>query len=82
MRNSTLQFQNIVSILPANTRKSVKFRRFESAQNLISFLEWKFIPFLFVLYFFTAKAGIVLNLFLNFEQNELRVLIKLFLRIL
>jgi len=27
----------------------------------------------------SAEAGIVLNLFLNFEQNEPRVLIKLFL---
>jgi len=27
----------------------------------------------------SAEAGIVLNLFLNFEKNEPRVLIKLFL---
>jgi len=27
----------------------------------------------------SAEAGIVLNLFLNFEQNEPRILIKLFL---
>ena len=51
--------------------KLLKFYRFESVQNLVSYFGLKFILFRFVLnFFFAAKADVVLNLFLNFEQNE------------
>ena len=72
----------IVTILLANTGKSLKFYRFETVQSLLFsfFLDSKFIHFRLLLIFFTAAASIVLNLFSTFEQNELRahkiVLIK------
>ena len=45
----------------------MKFYRFKSAQILVSLISLNF--FLFVLVYFTAEAGIVFHLFLNFEQN-------------
>ena len=45
----------------ANTRKSLKFYRSESAQILVRIF--------FFLIYFAAEAGIVFNLFLNFEQK-------------
>ena len=46
-RATALYDLGIVAILLANTRKSLKFYRFESAQNLVSFIDLNF--FLFVL---------------------------------
>ena len=54
---STLDNVGIVVIAHANTGKLLKFQRYEI---------WSFS---FVPNFFTAEAGIILNLFLNFEQK-------------
>ena len=58
----------------------LKFYHFESVQNLVSFFIRNLYIFCLFLIFFAAEAGIVLNLILNFKQNELRVSIKLFLQ--
>ena len=50
--------------LVANTRKSLKFYRFESARILVSLISLNFF-----LVCFAAEAGSVFNLFLNFEQK-------------
>ena len=50
----------------ANGRKSLKFYRFEAVQILVSLISLN--CFLFLIYF-AAEAGIVFNLFLNFEQK-------------
>ena len=42
----------IVAILLANTRKSLKFYRFESAQDLVSFINLDFFSLTFVLNLF------------------------------
>ena len=57
----------IIAILLVNTKKSLKFCRFGSAQNLVSFIDLNF--FCMFLAYFAAKAGIVFNFFLNFEQK-------------
>ena len=57
----------IVAIFFANTKKSLKFCRFESAQNFVSFVD--LIAFCMSLVYFAPEAGIVFNLFLNFEQK-------------
>ena len=62
---------NGVAILLANTKKSLKFNRFESAQNLVSFTD---LNFLFVFGIFCCRGWHCFHLFLNFEQNEPRVL--------
>ena len=54
---STLDNVGIVVIALANTGKLLKLQRIEI---------WSFS---FVLHFLTAEAGIILNLFLNFEQK-------------
>ena len=57
----------IVAILLANTRKSLKFYRFKSAQILVSLISLNF--FCLFLVYVAVEAGIVFNLFLNFEQK-------------
>ena len=57
----------MVAILQANTRKSLKFYCFESAQILVSLISLNF--FRLFLFYFAAEAGIVFNLILNFEQK-------------
>ena len=54
---STLDNVGIVVIALANTGKLLKFQRIEI---------WSFS---FILHFLAAEAGIILNLFLNFEQK-------------
>ena len=66
-RAAALYNLGIVAILLANTRKSLKFYRFELAQNLVSFIDLNF--FRLFLAYFAAEVGIVFNLFLNFEQK-------------
>ena len=63
-RATALYNLRIVAILLTNTRKLLKFYRFESAQNLVSFIDMNLF-FVFLVYI-AAKAGIVFNLFLNF----------------
>ena len=56
------------SQLCLQTGKSLKFHRFESAQNFKFFSDLKFLLFsLFLI--FSAKDGIDPNLYLNFEQK-------------
>ena len=55
----------IIAMLLANT---IKFHRFESEQNLISFLGFDFF-FRLLLVYFAVEASNVFNLFLNFEQK-------------
>ena len=54
----------------ANTKKSLKFYRFESVQILVSLISLNFF-FVFCLFlvYFAAKDGIVFNFFLNLEQK-------------
>ena len=60
----------IVAVMLANTGKSQKCHRFELVQNLVYIFRFEIYSFSFVLNFFVgAKAGVVLNLFLNFEQT-------------
>ena len=68
IRLLTLYNLGIFAVLLANTRKSLKFYRFESEQNLVSFIDLNFFFRLFLVYF-AAEAGIVFNLFVNFEQK-------------
>ena len=66
---TTLHSLRIAAILLVNARKSLKFHCFESVQKLV-FFYLKFILFrLFLILFFVVEAGIVLNLFLNFEPK-------------
>ena len=65
---ATLYNLGIFAVLLANTRKSLKFYRFESEQNLVSFIDLNFFFRLFLVYF-AAETGIVFNLFVNFEQK-------------
>ena len=53
--------------LLANTRKSLKFYRFESAHVLVCLISLNF--FCLFLVYFAAGAGNIFNLFLNFEQK-------------
>ena len=66
-RATALYNLGIVAILLANLRKSLKFYCFESVQDLVSFFDLDFFRLFWV--YFAAEAGIVFNLFLNFEQK-------------
>ena len=66
-RSTALHNLGIVAILLANTRKPLKFYRFELIQILVSFIDLNFFRLLLV--DFAAKAGIVFNLLLNSEQK-------------
>ena len=55
----------MVAILLANTRKSLKFYRFELARILASLISVIF----FFLVCFAAEAGNVFNLFSNLDQK-------------
>ena len=55
---------NSCNILLANTRKSLKFYRFNSAQILASLISLNF--FCLFLVYFAAETGIAFNFFLNF----------------
>ena len=57
----------MVAILLANTRKSLKLYCFESDQNLVSFIDMKF----FFVFFFILlpRLALCFNLFLNFVQK-------------
>ena len=48
-------------------QKTLKIHRYESAQILVSLNSLEF--FCLFLVYFAAEAGIVFNLFLNFEQK-------------
>ena len=68
----------IVAILLANPRKSLKFYRFESVQDLLSFINLDFFSFSFVLnLFLLLRLEFFLICFLILSKNELSVLIKL-----
>ena len=68
MRKATALYSlGIVAILLANTIKSLKFYHFKSAQNLVSFIDLHF--FCWFAVDFADEAGIVFNLFLNFDQK-------------
>ena len=58
---TTVYSLRTIAILLANTRKLLKFYRFESVQNLVSFC--------LLLVYFAAEASLIFNLFLNFEQK-------------
>ena len=68
--NIILYNLRIVAILLADTGKSLKFYRFESIQfSFFSDLKFILLRLILILFFFTAEAGIILNLFLNFVQK-------------
>ena len=63
-QQSFIILNSLLAILLANTRKSLKFYRFESARILVSLISLNFF-----LVCFAAEAGSVFNFFLNFEQK-------------
>ena len=73
-RAKALYNLGIVAILLANTRKLLKFYRFESTQDFVFFIDLNFFFCLFLVYF-AIETGIVFN-FLNFEQKWASCLLK------